>query len=54
VLLRFLLGRASVNALEERARRVLELPVAAVRDAPPELAFDADTATDYAYALEHV
>jgi GTP:adenosylcobinamide-phosphate guanylyltransferase len=53
VLLRFLLGRASVNALEARASRVLAIPVAALRDAPPELAFDADTATDYAYALEH-
>ena len=53
VLLQFLLGRASVNALEQRARYVLQMPVAALRDAPPELAFDADTAADYAYALEH-
>lgn len=53
VLLRFALGRASVNALEERARRIFGFPVAAVRDAPPELGFDADTAAEYAYALEH-
>jgi GTP:adenosylcobinamide-phosphate guanylyltransferase len=53
VLLRFLLRRASVNALEERARRLLTVPVTALRNAPPELAFDADTASDYAYALEH-
>jgi GTP:adenosylcobinamide-phosphate guanylyltransferase len=53
VLLRFILGRASVNALEQRARRVLGIPVAAVRNAPPELAYDADTAGEYAYALEH-
>lgn len=53
VLLRFALGRVSVNALEERARRIFGFPVTAVRDAPPELAFDADTAAEYAYALEH-
>jgi GTP:adenosylcobinamide-phosphate guanylyltransferase len=53
VLLRFLLGRASLNALEARASRVLAVPVVALRDAPPELAFDADTAAEYAYALEH-
>ncbi len=53
VLLRFLLGRASVNALEQRATDLLGIPVAAVRDAPPELAYDADTAAEYAYALEH-
>jgi hypothetical protein len=27
------------------------MPVAALRGAPPELAFDADTAAEYAYAL---
>jgi GTP:adenosylcobinamide-phosphate guanylyltransferase len=53
VLLRFMFGRASVNALEQRATRLLGIPVAAVRDAPPELAYDADTAAEYAYALEH-
>jgi len=53
VLLRFLLGRASVNDLEQRARHVLQIPVAALRNSPPELAFDADTAAEYAYALEH-
>ncbi|HTV92499.1 MAG TPA: nucleotidyltransferase family protein [Verrucomicrobiae bacterium] len=53
VLLRFLLGRASVNALEQRATDVLGIPVVAMRNAPPELAYDADTAAEYAYALDH-
>lgn len=51
-LLRFAFGRASIASLEARAARVLGLPVAALRDAPPELAFDADTEDDYAYAIE--
>ena len=52
VLLQFALGRASVRALEARARKVLAIPVAAVRNAPPELAFDADTVAEYVYAVE--
>jgi hypothetical protein len=52
VLVRYAIGRISVSALEARARRVLGMPVAALRDAPPELAFDADTAAEYAYALD--
>jgi GTP:adenosylcobinamide-phosphate guanylyltransferase len=53
-LVRFAFGTLSVGALEARAQRVLDLPVMAVRHAPPELAFDADTADDYAYAIAHV
>jgi GTP:adenosylcobinamide-phosphate guanylyltransferase len=53
VLLKFVLGRASIAALETRARKVLGIPVAAIRNAPPELAFDADTDVEYVYALEH-
>ncbi len=52
VLARFAIGRISVSALEARAQRVLGMPVAALRDAPPELAFDADTAAEYAYAVD--
>jgi CTP:molybdopterin cytidylyltransferase MocA len=52
-LLRFAFGRASVSALEARARKVLAMPVRALRSAPPELAFDADTDAEYAYALDH-
>ncbi len=51
--LKFLAKRLSVAALEERARTLLSLDVVAVRNAPPELAFDADTADEYAYALAH-
>ncbi len=52
VLLRFAIGRISVSALEARAQRVLGVPVAALRNAPPELAYDADTAPEYAYAVD--
>jgi len=53
VLAGFLFGRVSVRTLEARARDVLAIPVAATRGAPPELAYDADTADEYRYALEH-
>ena len=53
ILLRFLVGRASLRALETRACELLALPVAATRGAPPELAYDADTIDEYRYALEH-
>ncbi len=53
ILLRFALGLARIDALEARARRVLGIPAFALRGAPPELAFDADTHDDYLYALAH-
>jgi CTP:molybdopterin cytidylyltransferase MocA len=53
ILLRFAVGRASVAMLEARARRLFTTPVAALRHAPAELAFDADTDAEYAYALHH-
>jgi GTP:adenosylcobinamide-phosphate guanylyltransferase len=53
ILLRFALGRASVAMLEARAQRLLVTQVAALRCAPPELAFDADTGAEYLYALDH-
>ncbi|HEY5341280.1 MAG TPA: hypothetical protein VIK27_09660, partial [Candidatus Aquilonibacter sp.] len=52
-LLRFALGHLSISALEARAAQVLQLPVRAVRGAPPELAFDADTEHDYAFVIAH-
>lgn len=51
-LVQFALRRLSVDALEEHARRVLDVPAIAVRGAAPELAYDADTAPEFAYALE--
>ncbi|HTU71114.1 MAG TPA: nucleotidyltransferase family protein [Candidatus Baltobacteraceae bacterium] len=53
VLVRFAFRQLSVAALEARAQRVLDVPVAAVRDAPPELAYDIDVLTEYRYALDH-
>jgi GTP:adenosylcobinamide-phosphate guanylyltransferase len=53
VLLQFAFGRASIGALEARARQLLTMPVVALRNAPPELAFDADTDAEYVYALDH-
>jgi CTP:molybdopterin cytidylyltransferase MocA len=53
VLLQFVFGRASIGALERRARSVLAMPVTALRNAPPELAFDADADAEYVYALAH-
>jgi hypothetical protein len=53
VLLQFALGRASIGALEKRARTILAMPVAALRSAPPELAFDADNDAEYVYAIDH-
>ena len=39
------------RALEARAQRVLGVPVAALRNAPAELAYDADTIREYVYAV---
>ena len=53
LLVRFLFKRLSVEHVEARARKVLGVPVAAVRDAAPELAFDADSFDEYRYARTH-
>lgn len=53
LLVRFMLGRCSIGALETRARMLLEMDVTAIRRAPPELAYDVDTVDDYRYALDH-
>jgi CTP:molybdopterin cytidylyltransferase MocA len=52
ILLQFALGRASITMLEARARTVLGMPVTALRHAPPELAYDADTEAEYVYAID--
>ncbi len=51
-LARLLLRRLSISDLEARARELLSIPVLAVRDCAPELAFDADGLEEYAYACE--
>lgn len=53
VLFRFLSGRLRVADLEAMALHVLQVPAQALRGCAPELAFDVDTATDYAYACAH-
>ena len=53
ILFKFLLRRASIHELEARATKILGLPVQAVRRCAPELAYDADTADEYRYAIEH-
>lgn len=53
LLVRFLFGALSIDALESRAQRVLGLPAQAVRGCAPELAFDADDLDQYRYACEN-
>jgi GTP:adenosylcobinamide-phosphate guanylyltransferase len=53
LLLQFAFKRLSIPALEQRARSVLDMKVSAVRNSAPELAYDADTADEYRYALDH-
>ncbi len=50
--LRFLAGRLAVADIEERCRDLLCCSACAVRDSPPELAFDIDKVQDYSYAVE--
>jgi CTP:molybdopterin cytidylyltransferase MocA len=52
-LVRFALRRLSVRDLERIAARALGVPAVAIRDCAPELAYDADTAAEYAYARAH-
>jgi MobA-like NTP transferase domain len=48
--LRFLTKRLAVGDVEAHARRVLGIPVSALRDADPGLCYDIDTLEDYRYA----
>lgn len=48
--LRFLVKRLGVADVEAYARRVLGIPVAAVRDVDPGLCYDIDTLEDYRFA----
>ncbi len=53
LLVRFLLRRLTIAQIELRAQKVLGMPVTAVRNAAPELAYDADSADEYRYARMH-
>ncbi|HLI96170.1 MAG TPA: NTP transferase domain-containing protein [Candidatus Baltobacteraceae bacterium] len=51
LLLRFVFRRLGVAQLEAHARRQLGIPALAVRNAPPELAYDVDVLAEYRYAI---
>lgn len=53
LLLKFALKRLSIEELEARAQKVLGMNVAAIRNAAPELAYDADTVDEYRYSVDH-
>ncbi len=53
LLLQFALRRLGIGQLESHARRLLGVPALAVRDAPPELAYDVDVLEEYRYAVAH-
>lgn len=53
LLAKFAIRRLSVAELEARGRKVLGMNVLAVRGCAPELAYDADVADEYRYAIEH-
>ncbi len=52
LLARFVAGHLRIEHVEARAARVLGVAVKAIRDAAPELAYDADTVDDYRYARD--
>lgn len=54
LLLKFAIKRLSIETLEARARMLLGIAVVAIRGAAPELAYDADVADEYRYALDHM
>jgi GTP:adenosylcobinamide-phosphate guanylyltransferase len=50
LLLRYLVGKLTIAAIERKAQCTLGFPVAAIRDAAPELCYDVDTLEEYLYA----
>jgi CTP:molybdopterin cytidylyltransferase MocA len=50
--IRFALRRVSIAGLEREAQRKLGIAALAIREAPPELAYDVDTLDEYLYAAE--
>lgn len=53
LLLQFVFKRLGIAQLEAHARRLLGIPASAVRNAPPELAYDVDLLQEYRYAIDH-
>jgi GTP:adenosylcobinamide-phosphate guanylyltransferase len=54
LLLRFLLRKLTIGAIEGKAARGLGVSVAAIRGADPDICYDIDTLEEYTYASEHV
>ncbi len=52
LLLRFAFARLRLENIESRASEVLGCPVKAIRNAAPELAYDADTVDEFRYARD--
>lgn len=53
ILLRFVVRNLGIGDLEYRAQQLLGIPARAIRNAPPELAYDIDTLAEYEYARTH-
>ncbi len=53
-ILRLVTGTADVDRLAKRGSEIVGCACAAVRDSPPEVAFDLDDLGDYEYAIRHV
>lgn len=53
LLLQFAVRRLGITQLEKHARRLLGVPALALRNAPPELAYDVDVLDEYRYAVAH-
>ncbi|HEY1727593.1 MAG TPA: nucleotidyltransferase family protein [Candidatus Baltobacteraceae bacterium] len=54
LLLRFVLGKLTIGAIEAKAQRTLGFPVAAIRDSDPEICYDVDTLEEYLYARDQL
>ncbi len=53
LLVQFALHRLGIAQLEVHAHRLLGIPAKAIRNAPPELAYDVDELEEYRYAAHH-
>ena len=53
LLARFLFRRLGIAQLEARAQHLLGVRAKAIRNVPPELAYDVDTFEEYRYAAAH-
>jgi len=52
LLLRFVLGKLTIRAIEAKAENTLGFSVAAIRDSDPEICYDVDTYEEYVYARD--